>query len=66
MLGETTINIPFTIDVTLSLKRNSTFIVVIVFDPYLFGDVLISYCWYPHSAISGYMSKAVTLVTFYF
>ena len=66
MLGATTINIPFTRAVDLSLKSNSTFVAIRVFDPYLVAHVLISYYWYLHSAISGYMSKVVTLVTFYF
>ena len=66
MLGATTINIPFTRANVLILKSDSTFIVVLAFDPYLVGHFLISYCWYLHSAIFGYMSKVVTLVTFYF
>ena len=66
MLGATAINIPFTKTVILSLESNSTFVVVLVFDPYLDGHVLISYYRYPHSVIYGYVSKVVTLVTFYF
>ena len=66
MLGATTINIPFSIAVILGLKSNTTFIVVvIVFNPHLVGKVLIFYSWYPCSAVSGYMNKVVTLVTFY-
>ena len=66
MLGATAINLPLTKVVILVLKSNPIFIVVLVFDAYLVGHFFISYYWYPHSAISGYMSKVVTLVTLYF